>query len=81
MILASFIFSLLLFVAIGMLSMLQRKETGADYLLASQDVKPWLAALSAVATNNSGYMFVGMIGFTYTYGLSSVWLMIGWVGG
>lgn len=81
MILAAFGFFLLLFVAIGMLSLRQRKETGADYLLASQDVKPWLVALSAVATNNSGYMFIGMIGFTYTYGLSSVWLMIGWIVG
>ena len=26
-------------------------------------------------------MFIGMIGFTYTYGLSSVWLMVGWIAG
>lgn len=81
MILASFGFFLLLFVVIGMLSLHKRQRTGSDYLLASQGVKPWLVALSAVATNNSGYMFIGMIGFTYTYGLSSIWLMIGWITG
>lgn len=81
MILLSFGFCLLLFVLIGMLSLGQREKTGADYLLCSQNVKPWLVALSAVATNNSGYMFIGMIGFTYTYGLSSIWLMVGWISG
>jgi len=77
--LASFLVFLLLFVVIGMLSVLQRKETSTDYLLASQSVKPWLVALSAIATANSGYMFVGMIGFTYTFGLPSIWLMVGWI--
>src|SRR5690606_5150142 len=36
-------------------------------------------ALSAVATNNSGYTFVGQIGYTYEVGLSSIWLMLGWI--
>ncbi|HAK61621.1 MAG TPA: sodium/proline symporter, partial [Alphaproteobacteria bacterium] len=30
---------------------------------------------------NSGYMFIGVIGFTYTAGLSAIWLMIGWITG
>ena len=34
-----------------------------------------------MATNNSGYMFIGMIGLTYSTGLSSIWLMIGWIVG
>lgn len=41
----------------------------------------WLAGLSAVATNNSGYMFIGLMGYTYVVGLLSVWLMIGWITG
>ena len=81
MILASFAGFLLLFIVVGLLSALQRQRTGVDYLLASQGVQPWLVALSAVATNNSGYMFVGMIGFTYSFGLSAVWLMVGWITG
>jgi len=61
--------------------MLKRQANTSDYLLAGRGIKPWLAALSAVATNNSGYMFIGMIGLTYTTGLSSIWLMIGWIAG
>ena len=75
----SFIGFLALFLAIGILSMVSKRQTTADYLLAGSTVPPWLVALSAVATNNSGYMFIGMIGFTYATGLSSIWLMIGWI--
>ena len=57
------------------------RHTRHDYYLASQSIKPWLVGLSAVATNNSGFMFIGIIGFTYTVGLSSIWLMIGWITG
>ncbi len=77
----SFIISLFIFIIIGVLSTIANKNSNEDYLLASSSVKPWLAGLSAVATNNSGYMFIGMIGYTYMYGISSIWLMIGWVFG
>jgi len=40
-----------------------------------------MVALSAVATNNSGYMFIGMIGYTYIAGLSSIWIQVGWIFG
>ncbi|OYW87870.1 MAG: sodium:proline symporter [Hyphomonas sp. 32-62-5] len=77
----SFVLILLSFVAIGLAS--GRKATGKrkDYYLASSSVAPWLAGLSAVATNNSGYMFIGVIGFTYQSGLAAIWLMIGWIVG
>ncbi|MBI1173856.1 MAG: sodium/proline symporter [Sideroxydans sp.] len=79
MTIASFIFFLLIFAVIGGLSAMRRKTTTEDYLVAGRNIPPWLAGLSAVATNNSGYMFIGMIGLTYSTGLSSIWLMIGWI--
>jgi sodium/proline symporter len=79
MVIASFIFFLLCFVFIGALSYFVNRNNNADYLLASSSVKPWLVALSAVATNNSGYMFIGLIGFTFTAGLQASWLMVGWI--
>lgn len=72
---------MILFIIVGLLSMYRSKHTSHDYLTASRSVSPGLAGLSAVATNNSGYMFIGMIGYTYTVGLPSVWLMIGWIVG
>jgi len=79
MITASFLVILTVFLAIGLSS--ARKATGQreDYYLASSAVHPWLAGLSAVATNNSGYMFIGVIGYTYETGLAAIWLMFGWI--
>ncbi len=76
MILLSFGFFLFVFISIGGLSAIKSKHTSADYLLASHSEKPWLIALSAVATNNSGYMFLGMIGYSYLNGISVIWIMI-----
>ena len=77
----SFLFFLLSFVVVGSLSVLKRVSTTEDYLIASRSVKPWAVALSAAATNNSGYMFVGLIGYVYAVGVSGSWLMVGWISG
>lgn len=77
----SFIFFLLIFMGIGVYSVTRSRSGNEDYYLAGRDIPPWLAALSAVATNNSGFMFIGLIGMTYTSGVSSVWIMAGWVFG
>ncbi len=76
MILYSFGFFLIAFITIGIISTIKSKHTVSDYLIASHGEKPWLIALSSVATNNSGYMFIGMIGYAYTNGLSVIWIMI-----
>lgn len=81
MIVASFIFFLLVFVVIGALASLVNKGSNADYLLASSSIQPWLVALSAVATNNSGWMFVGLVGFTALSGLQAFWVMFGFIVG
>ena len=81
MIIASFVVSLLVFVVIGAASTLKSDKSNADYLLAGRNVSPWLAGLSAMATNNSGYMFIGAIGYTYASGLESIWVMFAWIAG
>ncbi len=68
-------------VFIGLRAAQAADGTTNDYLLAKKECPAWLAGLSAVATSNSGFMFIGMIGMTYTTGLSSIWLMIGWIAG
>jgi sodium/proline symporter len=81
MIIFSFLFFLCLFVAIGAASIFYKKETTSDYLVADRSINPWLMALSAVSSNNSGFMFIGLIGMTYMTGLSSIWIMVGWITG
>ncbi len=77
----SFVIFLLGFTLIGVSSYWKSRGTKQDYYLASSSVSSWLVGLSAVATNNSGYMFIGVIGYTYATGLASIWLMVGWIAG
>ncbi|MBI1237791.1 MAG: sodium/proline symporter [Alphaproteobacteria bacterium] len=79
MILTSFLVFLGAFLAVGLAAAWRARASRTDYYLASREVSPWLAGLSAVATNNSGYMFIGVIGYTYATGLAAIWLMIGWI--
>ncbi len=77
--LIAFLFFMFVVLAIGLASALRSRGTNDDYYLASRSVSPALVGLSAVATNNSGYMFIGVIGFTYMTGLAAIWLMVGWI--
>ncbi|NES00415.1 MAG: sodium/proline symporter, partial [Symploca sp. SIO1B1] len=74
----TFIVFLLLFIAVGIFSSTRTSNTTTDYLLASRSVNPWLTALSAMATGQSGFLFVGQVGFAYQVGISAIWLVIGW---
>lgn len=75
----SFVILLALITLSGAMSVMRKRKTTRDYLVASREVSPWLSALSTVATNNSGFMFIGMIAYTYRLGVESVWMMVGWV--
>lgn len=77
----TFITFIALFIGVGIYSGSRRQDTTEDYLLAGRNVNPWLMALSAVATGNSGFMFIGLIGFTYQVGISAVWLTVGYIVG
>lgn len=53
-------------------------ETDSAFFGLSRPVGSWSIALSAVATNHSAFVYLGQIGFTYTYGLEGLWLTVGW---
>ena len=72
--LLSFLLFLGFFAAVGLSSMRVKVDTTDDYLVAGRGMHPALAALSAVSTWNSGYMFIGFIGFTYAVGYSAIWI-------
>ena len=78
-IIAAFLVMLSLFTLSGAMAWIQKRKTPSDYLVASRAVPPWLLALSAVSTNNSGFMFIGMIAYTYRFGIEAVWMMLGFI--
>jgi sodium/proline symporter len=73
----AFALFLLLFALIGLWSARSSRAGEADYLLAGRSVTPLLAARSAAATKYSGYMFIGLMGYVYTFGFSAIWLVFG----
>lgn len=77
----SFVFFLVVFAAIGLLSTRRAQTSDSDYLLAGQSVPPALVSLSAAATKYSGYMFIGLMGYIYSFGLSAIWLGAGFLFG
>ena len=76
MLVLSFLFFMSIFAGVGLASMFVKEDTTDDFLVAGRGMHPALAALSAVSTWNSGYMFIGFIGFTYMMGFNVLWLGI-----
>lgn len=77
----TFIIFLAIFLFIGLISNKNKADNKLDYLMAGRDVSPWLVALSAAATKYSGYMFIALIGYIYTNGISSIWILFGFIFG
>ncbi len=76
LILFSFLLFMGIFAGVGIASMWVKKDTTDDYLVAGRGMHPALAALSAVSTWNSGYMFIGFIGFIFLQGYSAIWIAL-----
>ncbi|MDP6869405.1 MAG: sodium/proline symporter [Candidatus Poseidoniaceae archaeon] len=73
-VLFSFLLFMLIFAGVGLSSVMVKENNTDDYLVASRGIHPALAALSAVSTWNSGYMFIGFIGFMWLMGYSAIWI-------
>ncbi|MBM7456878.1 sodium/proline symporter [Oceanisphaera litoralis] len=52
----------------------KRTSNSADYFLGGRSLGPWPAAISAGASDMSGWLLLGLPGFAYAAGLESVWL-------
>lgn len=76
LLLASFLLFMFFFAGVGLASMMVKEDTTDDYLVAGRGMHPALAALSAVSTWNSGYMFIGFIGFIFLNGYSAIWIAL-----
>lgn len=55
----------------------RRTKTGRDFLLAGRDLSPRVAALSAGASDMSGWLLMGLPGALYAAGLIEAWIAIG----
>lgn len=73
----SFLGFLCVFLLIGLLSFRKRQKSPHDYLLASREISPMFAGLSAAASTASGFGFIGIIGYGYVMGFAGAWFIFG----
>jgi len=69
----TFIVYLALMLAIGIYAY-RRTSDSEDYFLGGRSLGPWPAALSAGASDMSGWLLLGLPGYAYVAGVEAVWL-------
>lgn len=69
----TFIAYLILMLAIGVIAY-QRTKNSTDYFLGGRSLGPWPAALSAGASDMSGWLLLGLPGYAYAAGIEALWL-------
>lgn len=62
--------------AIGIYAWIQTKNA-SDYFLGGRSLSPGVAAISAGASDMSGWVLLGLPGFAYLSGLEAAWISVG----
>ncbi len=75
-ILAAFVCYLVMMVVIGGIYM-KKNNSAADYFLGGRGLSGWVAALSAQASDMSGWLLMGLPGAVYAFGTGQAWIAIG----
>lgn len=75
-ILAAFVVYLLFMIVIGAVYMKKTKNS-EDYFLGGRGLNAWVAALSAQASDMSGWLLMGLPGAIYAMGTGQIWIAVG----
>ncbi|MEE9129860.1 MAG: sodium/proline symporter [Phycisphaerales bacterium] len=73
----SFAVYTLAIVAIGVYSARFATRSDEDYFLAGRKLGPWVAALSASASSESGWVTLGLVGMAFRTGVTAYWILPG----
>ena len=74
---ASFWIYTLIVVLVGLYSARFSEKSESDFFLAGRGLGPWVAALSASASAESGWVTLGLVGMAYSTGIGALWIIIG----
>ncbi len=72
----TFVAYLLVILVIGVIAWRRTRDL-ADFVLGGRRLGSWVAALSASASDMSGWLLLGLPGYAYVAGLESLWLAFG----
>ncbi len=64
-------------IAVGLYSARFARKTDEDYFLAGRSLGPWVAALSAGASSESGWVTLGLVGLAFANGVQAYWILPG----
>ena len=67
----SFVVYTVFVISIGLYSFRLSKNTSADFVLANRELGPWVSALSASTSSESGWVMLGLVGEAYLYGFAA----------
>ncbi len=78
--LAAFVLYLVVLVIVGLITW-RLTKTLTDFVLAGRRLGPWVAAISAKASSESGWLLIGLPGQAFAGGFTAFWVSLGVVGG
>lgn len=67
----------LLMIAIGVYAYFKQNNDSEGYMLGGRNLGPAVTALSAGASDMSGWLLLGLPGYMYTSGVVSIWIALG----
>ena len=73
----SFVIYTIGIVLIGVLAGRHAGKDDESFFLGGRTLGPWVAALSASASSESGWLTIGLVGWAFTSGASAYWILPG----
>lgn len=55
----------------------RKSQSLSEYVLGDRKLNPWVVSMSAVASDMSGWMLMGLPGYAYVAGINAYWIAIG----
>jgi sodium/proline symporter len=56
---------------------LKKTDSLPDYFIGGRRLNAWVAALSAYASDMSGWLMLGLVGAVYSFGAGQIWIALG----
>ncbi|MCK4341777.1 MAG: sodium/proline symporter [Phycisphaerae bacterium] len=73
----SFAVYTLAIVVLGLYSARFARRSNEDFFLAGRSLGPWVGALSASASSESGWVTLGLVGIAFAHGVEAYWVIPG----
>ncbi len=64
-------------VLVGLYAARYARRSDEDFFLAGRSLGPWVAAMSASASSESGWVTLGLVGWAYANGVQAYWIIPG----